>query len=91
METNRKVGFVKIEFEVEPGNTWIDLDRCVVYTRNDESDPWQICMGVQSINLSVSDERSTFIMEKYPDTELTVKKETIESTGRDTKIIEQKL
>ena len=91
MEKNRKVGFVKIEFEIEPGNTWIDLDKCVVYTRIDESEPWQVCIGVQSIDLSVSDERSTFAMEKYPDTELTVKKETIESSGRDAQISEQKL
>lgn len=86
MEKNRKVGYVKIEFEVEPGNTWIDLDKCAIFTRTDEKDPWQVCLGVQSIELSVSDERSTFAMTKYPDTELTVKEETVKAYGRDAQI-----
>lgn len=91
MEKNRKVGYVKIEFEVEPGNTWIDLDKCAIFTKMSEDDQWQVCLGVQSIDLSVSDERSTFAMTKYPDTELTVKEETVKSHGRDAQIEEKKL
>lgn len=67
---------MRIEFEIEPGNIFIDSGRCVVYVQ-EEDDEWRPLLGVQLAELMVSKNESYFYMEKYPDSELIVTEEQV--------------
>jgi len=70
---------IRIELEVEPGNTLIDPAKCVVYVQEDD-DEWRPLLGVQMLELMASKDESYFHMEKYPDSELIVEEAEDEST-----------
>lgn len=68
---------MRVEFEVEPGNIFINPDRCVVYVQ-EEDDEWRPLLGVQLAELMVSQGESYFYMEKYPDSEIIVSEDVDE-------------
>lgn len=65
---------IRIELEVEPGNTIINPERCVVYVQEDDGE-YRALLGVQIAELMLSKDESYFYMEKYPDSEMIVAEE----------------